>query len=51
MVVAAGYEDYLQDKFPNYYAGLEDLKQVPGVLPDSTTPPRNSSVKSHSDQP
>ena len=30
MVVAAGYEDYLQDKFPNYYARLEDLEQVAG---------------------
>ena len=30
MVVAAGYEDYLQDKFPNYYVRLEDLEQVAG---------------------
>jgi DNA helicase-2/ATP-dependent DNA helicase PcrA len=30
MVVAAGYEDYLQDKFPNYYTRLEDLEQVAG---------------------
>ena len=30
MVVAAGYEDYLQDKFPNYYARLEDIEQVAG---------------------
>ena len=30
MVVAAGYEDYLQNKFPNYYTRLEDLEQVAG---------------------
>ncbi len=30
MVVAAEYEDYLQDKFPNYYSRLEDLEQVAG---------------------
>lgn len=30
LVVAAGYEDYLQNKFPNYYSRLEDLEQVAG---------------------
>jgi DNA helicase-2/ATP-dependent DNA helicase PcrA len=38
MVVAAGYEDYLQDKFPNYYARLEDIEQVAGFAgPYDTT--------------
>ena len=30
LIVAAGYEDYLQNKFPNYYSRLEDLEQVAG---------------------
>ena len=30
MVVAAGYEDYLQEKFPNYYSRIEDIEQVAG---------------------
>ncbi len=30
LVVAASYEDYLQNKFPNYYSRLEDLEQVAG---------------------
>jgi len=38
MVVAAGYEDYLQDKFPNYYARLEDLEQVAGFAEQYETP-------------
>ena len=38
MVVAAGYEDYLQEKFPNYYARLEDLEQVAGFAEQYETP-------------
>ncbi len=30
MIVAAGYEDYLQEKFPNYYSRIEDIEQVAG---------------------
>ena len=38
LVVAAGYEDYLQNKFPNYYTRLEDLEQVAGFADQYETP-------------
>jgi len=38
LVVAAGYEDYLQNKFPNYYSRLEDLEQVAGFADQYETP-------------
>ena len=43
LVVAAGYEDYLQNKFPNYYTRRKISSRSP-ALPTSMRPPRSSSV-------